>query len=187
MRIGLFIPATRRFFPTSASRRSSCWTVWPLFPLPRDPDLLRPPMATSGFNAESPITELLFVRNFSGSTTSSSPSACVHHLRDNFDAIRNRRSQEVPRADLELVEFLHDIQKVDRSLGHVSASGWLHTLRTRCASARASVGVARAVLLQAPSTCFPSGGNTFVTGLRTNAAALAAPSVCEEVVSTKIG
>ena len=45
-------------------------------------------MANSGFNAECADTEALFVRNFSGFDYVVAPSgSCVHHVRDNFDAI----------------------------------------------------------------------------------------------------
>src|SRR6201987_6024908 len=72
-------------------------------------------MANSGFNAECADTEALFVRNFSGFDYVVSPSgSCVHHVRDNFDAIEQSDAvKEVRARTFELVEFLHDIQKVD--------------------------------------------------------------------------
>jgi L-lactate dehydrogenase complex protein LldE len=72
-------------------------------------------MANSGFNAECAGPEALFVRNFSGFDYVVSPSgSCVHHVRDNFDAIEQTDEvKEVRSRTFELVEFLHDILKVD--------------------------------------------------------------------------
>src|ERR1700746_1136309 len=72
-------------------------------------------MANSGFNAECADTEALFVRNFSGFDYVVSPSgSCVHHVRDNFDAVEQTDAVKVVRTrTLELVELLHDIQKAD--------------------------------------------------------------------------
>jgi L-lactate dehydrogenase complex protein LldE len=45
-------------------------------------------MVNSGFNAEAAATEALFVRNFSCFDYVVAPSgSCVHHVRDDFDAI----------------------------------------------------------------------------------------------------
>ena len=72
-------------------------------------------MANSGFNAECADTEALFVRNFSGVDYVVAPSgSCVHHVRDNFDAIEQTAEvKEVRARTYEIVEFLHDILKVD--------------------------------------------------------------------------
>jgi hypothetical protein len=72
-------------------------------------------MANSGFNAECADTEALFVRNFSGFDCVVSPfGSCVHHVGDNFDAIEQTDEvKEVRARTFELVEFLHDIQKVN--------------------------------------------------------------------------
>ena len=73
------------------------------------------PMANSGFNADCAATEALFVRNFSGFDYVVAPSgSCVHHVRDNFDAIEQTDAvREVRSRTYELVEFLHDILQVD--------------------------------------------------------------------------
>jgi L-lactate dehydrogenase complex protein LldE len=70
-------------------------------------------MANSGFNAECAATEALFVRNFSGFDYVVAPSgSCVHHVRDNFDAIEQTEEVRAVRArTYEIVEFLHDIVK----------------------------------------------------------------------------
>ena len=69
----------------------------------------------AGFNAECADTETLFVRNFSGFDYVVAPSgSCVHHVRDNFDAIEQTAEvKEVRARTYEIVEFLHDILKVD--------------------------------------------------------------------------
>jgi L-lactate dehydrogenase complex protein LldE len=72
-------------------------------------------MANGGFNAYCADAEALFVRNFSGFDYVVSPSgSCVHHVRDNFDAIEQTDAvKEVRSRTFELVEFLHDILRVD--------------------------------------------------------------------------
>ena len=82
---------------------------------PRDQTCCGQPMANSGFNAEAAGMETLFVRNFSGFEYIVAPSgSCVHHVRDNFDAIdQTPEVKEVRARTYELVEFLHDLQKVD--------------------------------------------------------------------------
>jgi L-lactate dehydrogenase complex protein LldE len=55
-------------------------------------------MANSGFHAECATTEALFVRNFSGFDYIVAPSgSCVHHVRDNFDAIEQTPPHGVRR------------------------------------------------------------------------------------------
>jgi L-lactate dehydrogenase complex protein LldE len=72
-------------------------------------------MANSGFNADCGATEALFVRNFSGFDYVVAPSgSCVEHLRVNFDAVEQTADvKEVRARTYEIVEFLHDILKVD--------------------------------------------------------------------------
>ena len=75
-----------------------------------------------GLDPEGPVglaattrssTEALFVSNFSGFDYIIAPSgSCVHHVRNNFDAIEQTPEVKDVRArTYELVEFLHDIQK----------------------------------------------------------------------------
>src|SRR5260370_11935391 len=117
MRIGLFIPCySDAFFaevgsaPPELLERFGHEVVYP-----RGQTCCGQPMANSGFNAECADTEALFVRNFSGFDYIVAPSgSCVHHVRDNFDAIEQTEEvKEVRARTFELVEFLHDIQKVD--------------------------------------------------------------------------
>ncbi len=117
MRIGLFIPCyIDAFFPgvgiatLELLERFGQEVVYPL-----DQTCCGQPMANSGFNAEAADTEALFVRNFSGFDYVVAPSgSCVHHVRNNFDAIEQTDVvMEVRARTFELVEFLHDILKVD--------------------------------------------------------------------------
>ena len=115
MRIGLFIPCyIDAFFPEvgiatlELLERFGHEVVYP-----RDQTCCGQPMANSGFNADCADTEALFVRNFSGFDYVVAPSgSCVHHVRDNFDAIEQTAEvKEVRARSYELVEFLHDIQE----------------------------------------------------------------------------
>ena len=115
MRIGLFVPCyIDAFFPEvgiatlGLLERFGHEVVYPL-----DQTCCGQPMANSGFNAYCADTEALFVRNFSGFDYVVAPSgSCVHHVRDNFDAIEQTDEvREVRARTFEIVEFLHDIQK----------------------------------------------------------------------------
>jgi L-lactate dehydrogenase complex protein LldE len=72
-------------------------------------------MADNGFNADAAATEALFVRNFSAFDYVVGPEgSCVHHVRSNFDAVEQTEEVRKVRArTFELVEFLHDVLKVD--------------------------------------------------------------------------
>jgi len=82
---------------------------------PRDQTCCGQPMANSGFEADAAATEALFVRNFAGFDYIVGPSgSCVHHVRDHFTAVEQTGDVADVRArTFELVEFLHDILKVD--------------------------------------------------------------------------
>jgi L-lactate dehydrogenase complex protein LldE len=117
MRIGLFIPCyIDAFFPgvgiatLELLERFGCEVVYP-----RDQTCCGQPMANSGFNDDCAATEALFVRNFTGFNYIVAPSgSCVHHVRANFDAIEQTREvTEIRAHTYELVEFLHDILKVE--------------------------------------------------------------------------
>jgi L-lactate dehydrogenase complex protein LldE len=115
MRIGLFIPCyIDAFFPEvgiatlELLERFGHEVIYP-----REQTCCGQPMANSGFNAECAATEALFVRNFSGFDFVVAPSgSCVHHVRDNFDAIEQTEEVRAVRSrTYEIVEFLHDIVK----------------------------------------------------------------------------
>src|ERR1700732_4876437 len=117
MHIGLFIPCyIDAFFPeVGIATLELLERFGHEVAYPRDQTCCGQPMANSGFNAECPDTEALFVRNFSGFDYVVAPSgSCVHHVRDNFDAIEQTDAvKEVRARTYELVEFLHDILKVN--------------------------------------------------------------------------
>src|ERR1700756_2897494 len=117
MRIGLFVPCfIDAFFPEvgiatlELLERFGHHVVYP-----RNQTCCGQPMANSGFNSDCADTEALFVRNFSGFDYVVAPSgSCVHHVRDNFDAIEQTPDvKEVRARTYELVEFLHDVQKAE--------------------------------------------------------------------------
>jgi L-lactate dehydrogenase complex protein LldE len=117
VRAGLFIPCfIDAFFPEvgiatlELLERFGCEVVYP-----RDQTCCGQPMADNGFNAEAAATEALFARNFSEFDYVVAPEgSCVHHVRSNFDAIEQTEEVRQIRArTFELVEFLHDVVKVD--------------------------------------------------------------------------
>ena len=152
------------------------------------------PMANSGFNADCAATEALFVRNFSGFDYVVAPSgSCVHHIRDNFDAIEQTDAvREVRSRTYELVEFLHDIQQVDalpwarfphrvglhnscgtlRRLNHAHASELHEPFYSKPMDLLSKVVGIEFVMPERPDECCGFGG-TF--------------SVFEETVSAKMG
>src|SRR5215831_4947104 len=106
MRIGLFIPCfIDAFFPEvgvatlELLERFGHEVIYP-----RDQTCCGQPMADNGFDAEAAATEALFVRNFADFDYVVAPEgSCVHHVRSYFDRGRT----------FELIEFLHDVLKVD--------------------------------------------------------------------------
>ena len=117
MRIGLFIPCfIDAFFPeVGIATLELLERFGHEVAYPRDQTCCGQPMADNGFNTEAADTEALFVRNFSGFDYIVAPEgSCVHHVRDNFDAVEQTTAvTEIRARTYELVEFLHDIQKVD--------------------------------------------------------------------------
>jgi L-lactate dehydrogenase complex protein LldE len=73
------------------------------------------PMTNSGCHAEAAATEALFVRNFTGFDYVVAPSgSCVHQVREHMTAIEQTPEViAVRNRTFELVEFLHDILKVE--------------------------------------------------------------------------
>jgi L-lactate dehydrogenase complex protein LldE len=161
---------------------------------PRDQTCCGQPMANSGFNAECADTEALFVRNFAGFDYVVAPSgSCVHHVRDNFDAIEQTAEvKEVRGRTYELVEFLHDILKADafpwahfrhrvglhnscqtlRRLKHAAPSELHEPFFSKPMDLLSKVAGIEFVIPARPDECCGFGG-TF--------------SVFEEAVSTKMG
>ena len=196
MRIGLFIPCyIDAFFPkVGIATLELLERFGHDVHYPRDQTCCGQPMANSGFNAECADTEALFVRNFSGFDYVVSPSgSCVHHIRDNFDAIEQTDEvKEVRSRTFELVEFLHDIQKVNafpwarfphriglhnscgtlRGLKHARPSELHEPFFSKPIDLLSKVDEIEFVRPARPDECCGFGG-TF--------------SVFEEVVSTKMG
>jgi L-lactate dehydrogenase complex protein LldE len=141
-------------------------------------------MANSGFNAEAADIEV--ISNFSGFDYVVVPSgSCVHHVRDNFDAIEETDAvKEVRARTYELIEFLHDILKVDafpwarfpHRVGLHNSCGTLRQLK------HATPSELREPFFSKPMDLLSKvEGIEFVTPARpdrTNAAASAVPSRC---------
>ncbi len=117
MRIALFVPCfIDAFFPEVAIATLELLERFGhrvLYPL--DQTCCGQPMANAGFQRDAVAAEALFVRNFSGFDYVVAPSgSCVHHVRENLDAVEQSDAvREVRARTFELVEFLHDIERVD--------------------------------------------------------------------------
>jgi L-lactate dehydrogenase complex protein LldE len=196
MRIGLFVPCyIDAFFPeVGISTLELLERFGHTVDYPLDQTCCGQPMANSGFNAEAAGTEELFVRNFSGFDYVVAPSgSCVHHVRENFDAIEQTDVvKEVQARTYELVEFLHDVLKVEafpwarfahrvglhhncgtlRHLKHAAPSELHEPFYSKPMDLLSKVEGIEFVTPARPDECCGFGG-TF--------------SVFEEVVSTKMG
>jgi len=196
MRIGLFVPCyIDAFFPeVGIATLELLERLGQDVVYPRDQTCCGQPMANSGFNADCAATESLFVRNFSGFDYVVGPSgSCVHHIRDHFDAIEQTDDvQQVRARTFELVEFLHDVLKVDafpwarfphrvglhnscgtlRRLGHAHASELHEPFFSKPMDLLAKVEGIEFVMPARPDECCGFGG-TF--------------SVFEEAVSARMG
>jgi L-lactate dehydrogenase complex protein LldE len=82
---------------------------------PLDQTCCGQPIANSGCQDDAAPVEALFVKNFAGYDCIVTPSgSCTHHIRHHFDAIpQTEEVIQVRERTFELVEFLHDILKVD--------------------------------------------------------------------------
>jgi L-lactate dehydrogenase complex protein LldE len=117
MRVGLFVPCyIDAFFPEVGVATLELLERFDLdVSYPFDQTCCGQPMANSGCQAEAAATEKLFVKNFSGFDYVVCPSgSCVNHVRSKFTAIEQAPAVAAVRTrTYELVEFLHDILKVD--------------------------------------------------------------------------
>jgi L-lactate dehydrogenase complex protein LldE len=116
MKVALFIPCyIDAFFPEvgiatlELLERFDIEVAYPL-----DQTCCGQPMGNSGCHDEAAATEKLFVKNFAGFDYVVGPSgSCVHHIRENLTAIKQTAEVKRVRANtFELVEFLHDVVKV---------------------------------------------------------------------------
>ncbi len=106
---------------------------------PLDQTCCGQPLANSGCQTDVAPVEALFVENFRGYEYIVAPSgSCTHHVRHHFDAIEQTEEvQQVRARTFELVEFLHDILKVEalpwaefpHTVGLHNSCGTLRALR----------------------------------------------------------
>jgi L-lactate dehydrogenase complex protein LldE len=142
MKVALFVPCfIDAFFPDvgvatlELLERVGCSVDYPL-----DQTCCGQPMGNSGCERDAVATEELFVRNFSGYDYIVAPSgSCVHHVRDHMSAAAQTPETRAVRANTyELVEFLHDVLKVEEfpwaefphKVGLHNSCGTLRALRT---------------------------------------------------------
>ena len=117
MRVALFIPCyIDAFEPEVGIATLSLLRRFGIDPeYPFDQTCCGQPMVNSGCHAEAKATEELFVRNFAGFDYIVVPSgSCAHQVRCNMTAIEQTDTvREVRARTFELVEFLHDVLRVD--------------------------------------------------------------------------
>ncbi len=186
MRVGLFIPCYMDAFEPEVGiatlellRRFDLDVTYPF-----DQTCCGQPMVNTGCHEEAAATEALFVRNFSGFDYVVAPSgSCTHQVREHMTAIPQTPDVVAVRArTYELVEFLHDVLKVD-------AFPWAEfphrvSYHNNCNALR-GIGHARPSELHAPFyskpwTCSPRSraSRWSSSPAPTSAAASAAPSAC---------
>jgi L-lactate dehydrogenase complex protein LldE len=117
MRVGLFVPCYVDAFEPEVGiatlellERLGCTVEYPY-----DQTCCGQPMTNTGCHAEAAATEALFVKNFSGFDYVVAPSgSCVHQVREHLTAIpQTDEVRHVRASTYELVEFLHDVLKVE--------------------------------------------------------------------------
>ena len=117
MRVGLFIPCyVDAFFPQvgiatlELLEKLQLEVVYPL-----DQTCCGQMMANSGSQKDAAGAEALFVKNFREFDHIVTPSgSCAYHVREHLDAIPDSAEvQRIRRGTYELVEFLHDVLKVE--------------------------------------------------------------------------
>ncbi|MDP4004661.1 (Fe-S)-binding protein [Methylobacterium sp. NEAU K] len=117
MRVGLFVPCYVDAFEPEVGiatlellERLGCTVEYPF-----DQTCCGQPMTNTGCHAEAAATEALFVKNFSGFDYVVAPSgSCVHQVREHLTAIpQTEEVKHVRASTYELVEFLHDVLKVE--------------------------------------------------------------------------
>jgi L-lactate dehydrogenase complex protein LldE len=146
MRVGLFIPCyVDAFFPDvgiatlQLLERLDLEIAYPL-----DQTCCGQMMANSGSQKDAAGAEALFIENFKDFDHIVTPSgSCAYHVRAHLDAIpQTAEAQKVRSSTYELVEFLHDILKVEafpwaefpHKVGLHNSCSTLRNLRTAKAS-----------------------------------------------------
>lgn len=117
MRIGLFVPCyVDAFEPEVGIATLELLERFGLdVAYPYDQTCCGQPMTNTGCHQEAAATEALFVKNFSGFDYVVAPSgSCVHQVREHLTAIPQTEAvRRVRESTYELVEFLHDVLKVE--------------------------------------------------------------------------
>ena len=146
MKVGFFIPCyVDAFFPeVGIATLELLERFGVVVGYPLDQTCCGQPMANSGCQDDAAPVEALFVENFKDFDIIVTPSgSCTHHVRSHFDAIPQTAAVEkVRRGTYELVEFLHDVLKVDdfpwaefpHKVGLHNTCSTLRALRTASAS-----------------------------------------------------
>ncbi|MGV1793061.1 (Fe-S)-binding protein [Rhizobium lusitanum] len=117
MRVALFVPCYMDAFEPEVGiatlRLLRRFGIDPEYPF--DQTCCGQPMVNSGCHAEAKATEELFVRNFAGYDYIVVPSgSCTHQIRCHMTAAeQTEETRQVRERTYDLVEFLHDILKVD--------------------------------------------------------------------------
>ena len=150
-------------------------------------------MANSGFETEAAGAEALLARNFRGFDYIVGPSGswCVHHIRNHFTAIEQTPAvPEVRARTYELVEFLHDVLKVDAFLGAVCAQGRPPQFLRHAAGARPCEGFGdTGAGFRSPAPCCRKSGLELVAAARPDECCGSGGtfSIVNEAVSAKMG
>lgn len=117
MRVALFIPCYMDAFePEVGIATLNVLRRFGVEPdYPRNQTCCGQPMVNTGCHEEAAATEALFVRNFAGYDHVVIPSgSCTHQVRENMTAIdQTSEVRAVRAAVVDIVEFLHDVLKVD--------------------------------------------------------------------------
>ncbi len=155
MRVGLFVPCyVDAFFPEvgistlEILERCGLDVGYPL-----DQTCCGQPMANAGSQKDAAGAEALFTENFRKFDYIVAPSgSCTNHVRAHFDAVPQTAEVVKVRGSIyELVEFLHDVIKLDElpwaefphKVGLHNTCTTLRALRTAC------LGDRRATVLKA--------------------------------------
>ena len=146
MRVGLFIPCyIDAFFPeVGIATLELLEKLQPEVVYPLDQTCCGQMMANSGSQKDAAGAEALFVKNFREFDHVVTPSgSCAYHVREHLDAIPDSaEARSVRRGTYELVEFLHDVLKVEafpwtrfpHKVGLHNSCSTLRKLRTAKAS-----------------------------------------------------
>ncbi len=196
MKIGLFIPCyVDAFFPeVGIATLELLEKLGQEIEYPLDQTCCGQPMANAGTQQESAAVERRFVEDFKDFEHIVMPSgSCVHHVRYHLDAIEQTAEVRRVRANTyELVEFIHDMLKVDafpwatfphkvglhngcsslRGIGHAKPSELMIAPFSKTEDLLRKVEGLELIALHRPDECCGFGG-TF--------------SVSEEAVSAQMG